>query len=89
MREGKKRKKESLSIGDRCVTAFVGALFAFAIGSVIWLIVVARTARVERTGPFIPFWVVLVFAGFMALIGFAVGPDNMVAVFERIWRRRR
>ena len=84
----KKRKDEEIGIGDRFVTAFVGALLALLTGSLIWFIVVARAARVEREGPIVPFWVVLVFSGFMGLVGFVIGPKLMMDMFERIWRRR-
>jgi hypothetical protein len=84
----KKRKDEEIGTGDRFVTAVLGALLAFLTGSVIWLIVVSRSARVEREGPIVPFWVVLVFAAFMGLVGFLIGPKRMMDMFERIWRRR-
>ena len=78
-----RKKKTELTVADRIVTAVCGILIALFTGSLVWLVISMRW----RNEAF-PYWFVLVFAGIMGLLGFVIGPQKMMDVFERMWRRK-
>ena len=79
-----RKQKPNLSVGDRLVTGVLGILLGLITGSLIWVIASMRW----RAAAF-PYWIVLAFAGVMGPLGFIIGPQRMMDVFEKIWGGRK
>jgi hypothetical protein len=79
----RRNRKSDLTVGDRLVTGICGVLLGLFTGSFIWLIM-----SMKWRSPVFPYWIVLVFAGIMGPLGFVIGPQKMMDMFEKIWRRK-
>ncbi len=87
MAKGKRKdKKRPLSLGDRLITAALGFVIVLVIGSIVWWFVALRLAR--RNYEPVPYWIVIIVAAVVGVIGFFVGPEKMMDIIEGRRRSR-
>ena len=79
------RNREAATLTDRFALAFLSGLSALLAGSLIWLAASLFFANLTSDGMASFRWVLL-FAGVMALIGFALLENVVVRVLSGAWR---
>jgi MFS family permease len=77
----KRKNKSGLRLGDRIVTAILGTVLGSIVGAVGWGILYWRSLVLRRSMD-LPFWTIFLLGAFMGVIGFLVGPERMMDIFE-------
>jgi hypothetical protein len=78
------KQAETLTFGDRFVTALLGGICSFGTMLVIWFVVMYVGGRAGNDVAF-PFYWVWIVSGTVAALAFLAGPERTMDVFEKVW----
>jgi hypothetical protein len=78
------KKKESLTFGDRLITALLGGICAFATMCLIWVVVMYLGGR-RGADVSMPFYWVWIVTGIVSALAYVAGPEKTMDTFGRVW----